>query len=318
MAVQAVRCTGFSLVVVADDGTLLACGHGTPPSWIFDSAGAEAWAFYVALDMCPFPPPITTDCLGLLESLERGKADATAANRPLARLWRMIFGALDGYPEPLHRTGMFIWMPAHRSAGAVGSLLRSDGQPITMVDWRANRLADILAKAAALKYRMPLRALKLLRDAAAAMEYAGALLGTVTYAANHYCDEVRHPDGTVSKCRRRDAMTARRPCAAVPRSAAAPTQTRSGAAEMLGAPVVYHGSLATGRVRSQSHGLWRPAQRRAASHRSSSEQRQFQHDARFLESWRSRLQLAPDTSVPGGAAALMEALRLRVCARAHV
>ena len=37
------RRTGYSMVIVAHNGDLVACGNGTPPHWIVDAAGAELW-----------------------------------------------------------------------------------------------------------------------------------------------------------------------------------------------------------------------------------------------------------------------------------
>jgi hypothetical protein len=162
---------GFSIVVVDDDGTLLGFGNGRPPWWIRTSGGAEAWAFFVVVDVNPTPPGITTDCIGILDTLDRGRIDATMSRRPLARLWEMIFGALDDYPVALHREGVFLWMPAHGSASTIGHALRSDGRPISPIDWRANRLADALAKSAARAHRVSPRVMRMVSDAIAAMEY---------------------------------------------------------------------------------------------------------------------------------------------------
>ena len=37
---------GFGIVVVADDGELLASGWGIPPSWVDSASAAEAWALF--------------------------------------------------------------------------------------------------------------------------------------------------------------------------------------------------------------------------------------------------------------------------------
>jgi len=169
--------TGFAIAVVDDGGHLLACAYGAPPCWIRNSAGAEAWALLTVLHHCPVMPILFTDCLGLISKLARGKTAATGHDRPLARLWRLIFAAVDGAVplESLHTT--FVWVPAHRSRQAVGQTLRSDGQPLTLENWRANRLVDFLAKAAAGRYRVPGSTLRLLADATAAVSYSAALLG---------------------------------------------------------------------------------------------------------------------------------------------
>jgi len=88
--------TGFGIVLVGGDGEVRGCCLGAPPRWITNAAGAEGWALLEVLQSCPDAPNIITDCLGLLQQLQRGAADATDARRPLARLWGLIFAALDG------------------------------------------------------------------------------------------------------------------------------------------------------------------------------------------------------------------------------
>ena len=38
------------------------------------------------------------------------------------------------------------WMPAHISKGAIGTRKKSNHREVTAVDYRANRLVDLLAK----------------------------------------------------------------------------------------------------------------------------------------------------------------------------
>ena len=64
-------------------------------------------------------------------------------------------------------------MPAHTSMHSIGVALRSDGIAVTAVDWRANRLADALAKAAV--ERVPASALHMVDDAAAARTDASGM-----------------------------------------------------------------------------------------------------------------------------------------------
>ena len=44
-----------------------------------------------------------------------------------------------------------VWMPAHTSTGAVREAKLSNGTRLSMLDWRANRLVDALAKISALE-----------------------------------------------------------------------------------------------------------------------------------------------------------------------
>jgi len=146
---------GMALVVVAPDGSLVACAMGSPPDWITNSVAAEGWALLEALRATPFPPNITTDCLGLIRQLESGLRDATLPIRPLARLWTLIARELDGVVPDNWLHERFNWMPSHLARGAIGSTVKSCGGVVTPVDFRANRLADALAKLAALSYRAP-------------------------------------------------------------------------------------------------------------------------------------------------------------------
>ncbi len=57
------RRAGFSVVLVAASGELLACGFGVPPRWIESSGGAEVWAVHVVLRLAITPPSIVTDYL---------------------------------------------------------------------------------------------------------------------------------------------------------------------------------------------------------------------------------------------------------------
>ena len=87
-------------------------------------------------------------------------------------------------------------MPAHKSKGAIGSVTKSDGSTVTFVEWRANRLVDVLAKLAAAFDRVPPAALKQVRDASTAVEHSLAKLGAVTYARNHHKVAFVKPDGS--------------------------------------------------------------------------------------------------------------------------
>ena len=90
-----------------------------------------------------------------------------------------------------------MWMPAHLSLAEVGEAKLSDGVRLTTVDWRANRLADALAKAAA-RRRLPYRGIdSLLAVAAKAARHAARLLGRVTHSANNHTVMEIGPDGVL-------------------------------------------------------------------------------------------------------------------------
>ena len=119
-----------------------------------------------------------------------------SAKRPLARTWSMVFHILESSVD--HRRAMqnLVWMPAHgTAAGTIGRTLKSDGTTITARDWRANRLVDAAAKAAASENRVPERTRLILRQALAAAEHGAALAGATTLAANRHRAEVTTSQG---------------------------------------------------------------------------------------------------------------------------
>ena len=233
----AYACLGYAIVVVSSDGELLAFGGGTPPHWATwdnSAAGAEAWALYMAVSSNPHIPKVVTDCLGLLDALSKGIAWAAGHARPLARIWQLIFTVLDGVDaKDLVDAGRIVWMPAHGRTSAIGTAVKSDGAFVSPIDWRANRLADAIAKNAALKRSAPPRLRQLMQDAIAAAEYCCARLGSATHAANNMYKSV--PDGVGGskslRCRdstaRKSNRTARRSAGLVKSvDIAAPVLTR--------------------------------------------------------------------------------------------
>ena len=163
-----------------------------------------------------------TDCQALLATLRAGVEEATSASRPLARLWSRAAQALDGRFDGLSRDGLLVWMPAHLGVGAVGEAKLSDGSRLTTGDWRANRLADALAKQAAGK-QLPVAGVgRLLAVASKAVRHAAKLLGRVTHAANHYTVAETGADGQVHTRVLRDAAPAERPRRASTRGPAVP------------------------------------------------------------------------------------------------
>jgi hypothetical protein len=77
---------------------------------------------------------------------------------------------------------------------------------LTGIDWRANRLADVLAKQAARTMQAPKAIIRLLESGRSAVRHAAALLGVVTHTANHHRVAVQRPDGTWSSRTIRDAQ----------------------------------------------------------------------------------------------------------------
>ena len=64
-----------------------------------------------------------------------------------------------------------------------------------MLDWRANRLADALAKEAAAEHQPPAAVAKLLHSAKCAVKHYAMLVGRITHAANNHHTMVAGPDG---------------------------------------------------------------------------------------------------------------------------
>ena len=198
--------TGFGAVAVSSDNEILAMVHGSPPAWVINAAGAEGWALLVVLRATVAPPTVTTDCLGVVDQIARGFGDATSARRPLARLWKLMAVALDNLIPEDWPHGRLKWMPAHRSRAAIGTARRSDGEFVSYIDWRCNRLVDALAKVAAHRSRAPALLRTLLRDASQAVEYSAAVLGMATKGANSCVETAWRDDGSACSVTRRDAL----------------------------------------------------------------------------------------------------------------
>ena len=85
--------------------------------------------------------------MSIISAIRNTATSLTDASRPLARIWRNIEDSLDGDIGSLVNDERLSWIPAHLSIRAVGEMRLPDGKRLTMTDWRANRLVDILAKA---------------------------------------------------------------------------------------------------------------------------------------------------------------------------
>ena len=118
----------------------------------------------------------------------------------------MIYNTLDADVVDAALQGRVTWMPSHGSRLTIGARNKSDGQPVTALDWRANRLADAVAKAAAAENRLEASSRILFQRTIIAYERALVELAVVTVAANAH--EVLVPDdngGFIRKCRRDSA-----------------------------------------------------------------------------------------------------------------
>ena len=96
---------------------------------------------------------------------------------------------------------------------------------LSHIDWRANRLADALAKLAAAANQPPKAVLRLLVSAAAAVKHFAMLLGRTTHAANHHPVQELNGDGETVTRLKRDSVDAPRPvpaCKSAPKAAPKP------------------------------------------------------------------------------------------------
>ena len=203
------RRTGFGIAIVSNSGSLLALGNGIPPPWIIDAAGAELWAFYVVASMFPALPRIVTDCKGILDGLESSPLHMCGRSKALARTWKMVDHVLDGDFASARR--MVTWMPAHTSLASIGQARDSEGCTVDSIMWRANRLVDVLAKAAAAKHRLPASSIQHIQLASRLYTHQAARLGKATYDANNY-RVVETLDGGIEASRIvRDSAAVRRP-----------------------------------------------------------------------------------------------------------
>jgi hypothetical protein len=162
------------------------------------------------------PPIVTTDCLSILTAAISGSAAVMAANKKLAHIWARIAAILDGNVASLIEGELLIWMPAHGSMTTIGRAMKSYDRVVTAIDWRANRLADALAKSAVGKVSACINADKLLSAAELLVKHEAALVGVVTRAANEHVIEVTSAEGSVTKRSMRDSTgckRARRSCA---------------------------------------------------------------------------------------------------------
>ena len=119
----------------------------------------------------------------------------------------MIGGTLDGDLSTLGDAQRLVWMPAHQSLGAIwSSRTLSNGRLYSVVDWRANRLVDAIAKAFANENAVPNTLILFTLSARAACRHSTAVLGYVTHEANNHVVQVVRDDGSTVNVVKRDVM----------------------------------------------------------------------------------------------------------------
>ena len=226
---------------------LVGLANATPPSWVASSAAAEAWVLYLTLKEVAVLPTIVTDCLGLLRTAEAGFCAATGPRMANARIWKLIDDLMDGQAAPLRRS--LVWMPAHTSIDQCMHRQRSDLKSVTAIDWRANQLADVLAKEAAKDDPRRRAAAKYISNAKRALLHHAAILGMATYEANDHKIDRESIDGSIKEVIVRDstslpanAKRTRRLPAGIKRKAAASNDEPATAIASNLLPTCVHGS----------------------------------------------------------------------------
>ena len=171
---------GWAFVAIDARGEVVASASGVPPSWIVDIPGTEAWALLQAASVAELGSDFRLDCKPCVDAIERGRAWATAAARPLARVFGLVFWAIDDTsPES------FVWMPAHCGHDDVGRARLGDGSLLSETDRWANDQADRCAKDAVKAHRVPADVRKRVKDASRHVRDIAMWLGRVTHLANN-------------------------------------------------------------------------------------------------------------------------------------
>ena len=116
--------------------------------------------------------------MALVHAVRAGPVAATTANKTDARIWKEVAELQGGTFKTLET--LLTWMPAHTTAAAASTRAKSNGKMVTPSEWRANQLADVLAKKGALKSELRDKADLAIKAASEALLHAAARLGTVT------------------------------------------------------------------------------------------------------------------------------------------
>ena len=193
---QSLRRLAWAFVAYDRCGVKVAEANGHPPPWIRSVAGAEAWALYMATVVARQGSVFTSDCKAVVHAMSRGRRWATAANRPLARVFGVLFDEL-GEGDHSERV---IWMPAHLNAGQIAGRIKSNGECVTAFDREANGRADELAKAAVKSVRASPSKRAAIVAADIVAEQLAYVVGRMTYAANHR-PEAPHRDSHATRAR---------------------------------------------------------------------------------------------------------------------
>ena len=213
---------GWSFVVLDRHNHTIAAAHGSPPAFVTDIPGAEAWAILQAVSVAILGSSFRSDCKPCIDALHAGRRWACAADRPLARVFNLIFPLIDDVPLTA-----FVWMPAHTWPRDVGVRRIGNGQPLTFADRRGNDEADQSAKLAAARYAVDPAVVQQLKNYDEQVHQAFTWLGRASYAATHF-----------GPSRQRDSTASRRQAArAKAQAAQPPSSLPSGANQRRGTPL---------------------------------------------------------------------------------
>ena len=218
-------------------------------------------------------------------------------------MWAMISGVIEG--GFAQAAAQVTWIPAHISAARMAAYppSTSAGVPMTWRQWRANRLVDLLAKAAASQSRLPQHVLKWMRTADTLHVHMAATLGVVTHAATHFEHTAIGPGGRQVTHVSRDSAGQR------PRR---PRTWRRFPPQQAQQPPTSSSSTAAGSVRPVALLAPREKRRRLSEAHQSHERVQA---AKRVAAHLAAIELQP-SSAPS-AADRMAALRARVQAKAQ-
>ena len=120
----------------------------------------------------------------------------------------IIAANLDGNIAAMTTAKKLVWMPAHQGVGAIGTALKSNGRPITPLEWRANRLVDAIAKFEASRGMAPQTTVDLLTSATALVRHTAAQVGAATYLANNQSEPCQLASGKIVQRTIRDVQEA--------------------------------------------------------------------------------------------------------------
>jgi hypothetical protein len=171
---------GWSFVALDVEGHVTAAANGITPYWVDDIPGAEAWAVLQAASRAEPGTQYRVDCRPCVDAFHKGLAWATKDSRPLARVHRLMFAALDDT-----EADAIVWMPAHTKETDVGRLCLGDGSYLTDLDRKGNDEADRLAKLAVEAHRVPKAVRDSIKERNGLVEKTARWVARATYAAGH-------------------------------------------------------------------------------------------------------------------------------------